>query len=126
LRVTRRRADVERILSLQCAPVNTAVVFKRNPKSKLVPVLAKHLKRQQARIDSDGEAKLAALENSDRVLKPTAIISTSPNKYQVFWRVEGFDFESQERALKLLAFAFGGDPACTDCNRVLRVPGFST
>jgi hypothetical protein len=38
--------------------------------------------------------------------------------------VEGFDFESQERTLKLLAFAFGGDPACTDCNRVLRVPGF--
>ena len=75
-------------------------------------------------IDSDGEAKLAALQNSDRVPKPTAIISTSPDKYQVLWRVEGFDFESQERTLKLLAFAFGGDPACTDCNRVLRVPGF--
>ena len=26
--------------------------------------------------------------------------------------------------LKLLAIAFGGDPACTDCNRVLRLPGF--
>jgi hypothetical protein len=26
--------------------------------------------------------------------------------------------------LKLLAFTFGGDPACTDCNRVLRLPGF--
>ena len=75
-------------------------------------------------IDSDGEAKLAALQDSDRVPKPTAIISTSPNKYQVLWRVEGFDFENQERTLKLLAFAFGGDPACTDCNRVLRVPGF--
>jgi RepB DNA-primase from phage plasmid len=75
-------------------------------------------------IDSDGEAKLAALQNSDRVPKPTAIISTSPDKYQILWRVEGFDFESQERTLKLLAFAFGGDPACTDCNRVLRVPGF--
>jgi hypothetical protein len=75
-------------------------------------------------IDSDGEAKLAALRNSDRVPKPTAIISTSPNKYQVLWRVEGFDFESQERTLKLLAFAFGGDPACTDCNRVVRLPGF--
>ena len=75
-------------------------------------------------IDSDGEAKLAALQNSDRVPKPTAIISTSPNKYQVLWRVEGFDFENQERTLKLLAFTFGGDPACTDCNRVLRVPGF--
>jgi hypothetical protein len=26
--------------------------------------------------------------------------------------------------LKLLAIAFGGDPACTDFNRVIRVPGF--
>ena len=75
-------------------------------------------------IDSDGEAKLAAIQNSDRVPKPTAIISTSPDKYQVLWRVEGFDFENQERTLKSLAFTFGGDPACTDCNRVLRVPGF--
>ena len=75
-------------------------------------------------IDSDGEARLAALLNSDRVPQPTAIISTSPNKYQVLWRVEGFGLENQEHTLKLLAFAFGGDPACTDCNRVLRVPGF--
>jgi len=37
--------------------------------------------------DSDGDAKLAALQNSDRVPKPTAIISTSPDKYQVLWRV---------------------------------------
>src|ERR1700744_2127030 len=75
-------------------------------------------------IDSDGEAKLAAIQNSDRVPNPTAIMSTSPDKYQVLWRVEGFDFENQERTLKSLALSFGGDTACTDCNRVLRVPGF--
>lgn len=55
---------------------------------------------------------------------PTSILSTSPGKYQVLWRVEGFDFARQEQMLKLLAISFGGDPACTDCNRVLRVPGF--
>ena len=33
-------------------------------------------------------------------------------------------FEQQETLLKLLAMTFGGDPACTDCNRVLRLPGF--
>jgi hypothetical protein len=38
--------------------------------------------------------------------------------------VEGYDFEQQELTLKRLAIAFGGDPACTDCNRVLRIPGF--
>jgi hypothetical protein len=75
-------------------------------------------------IDTDGDARLAALRASDAVPTPSAILSTSPGKYQVLWRVEGFDFASQESALKLLALAFGGDPACTDCNRVLRLPGF--
>ena len=55
---------------------------------------------------------------------PSVILSTSPGKYQVLWRVEGFDFDQQENTLKLLAIAFGGDSACTDRNRVLRVPGF--
>ena len=73
---------------------------------------------------SDGDARLAALRASDLVPPPTSILSTSPGKYQVLWRVEGFDFERQERTLKLLAVAFGGDPACTDRNRVLRIPGF--
>ena len=75
-------------------------------------------------IDTDGDARLAALRASDLVPPPTSILSTFPSKYQVLWRVEGFDFVRQEQALKLLAIAFGGDPACTDCNRVLRVPGF--
>ena len=75
-------------------------------------------------IDSDGDARLAALRASDLVPPPTAILCTSPGKYQALWRVEGFDFERQEQTLKLLSIAFGGDPACTDCNRVLRIPGF--
>jgi hypothetical protein len=75
-------------------------------------------------IDTDGDARLAALRASDLVPTPTAIISTSPGKYQALWRVAGFDFERQEEMLKLIAQVFGGDPACTDRNRVLRVPGF--
>jgi hypothetical protein len=75
-------------------------------------------------IDDDGDARLAALRASDRVPAPTTILSTSPGKYQALWRVAGFDFERQEQTLKLLATAFGGDSACTDRNRVLRVPGF--
>jgi hypothetical protein len=75
-------------------------------------------------IDDDGDARLAALRASDLVPTPTAIISTSPGKYQALWRVAGFDFERQEQSLKLIAKTFGGDPACTDRNRVLRVPGF--
>jgi hypothetical protein len=75
-------------------------------------------------IDTDGDARLAALRASEFVPPPTSILSTSHGKYQVLWRVEGFDSARQEQTLKLLARAFGGDPACTDCNRVLRVPGF--
>jgi hypothetical protein len=75
-------------------------------------------------IDTDGDACLAMLLASDSVPAPTAILSTSPGKYQVFWQVNGFDFDLQERTLKQIVIAFGGDPACTDCNRVLRVPGF--
>jgi len=75
-------------------------------------------------IDMDGDARLGALRASQIVPPPTSILSTSAGKYQVLWRVEGFDFARQEQTLKLLAVAFGADIACTDCNRVLRVPGF--
>ena len=75
-------------------------------------------------LDEDGESKLAALRCSNAVPIPNAIVSTSHGKYQVLWQVEGFTFEHQESTLKLLAIHFGGDPACTDCNRVLRLPGF--
>ena len=75
-------------------------------------------------IDVDGENRIAALRESENVPVPTVILSTSRDKYQVLWRVEGFDFDQQENTLKLLAIAFGGDSACTDRNRVLRLPGF--
>jgi hypothetical protein len=75
-------------------------------------------------IDVDGYNRIAALVESDAVPVATAILSTSPGKYQALWRVAGFDFDRQESTLKLLAIAFGGDSACTDRNRVLRVPGF--
>ena len=75
-------------------------------------------------IDVDGEERIAALRASDAVPVPSTILSTSPGKYQALWKVEGFDFDQQENTLKLLVVAFGGDSACTDRNRVLRVPGF--
>ena len=75
-------------------------------------------------LDTDGEARLALLRASDAVPPPNAIVSTSFGKCQVLWRVDGFSIEQQESALRLLAITFGGDPACTDCNRVLRLPGF--
>src|SRR6202158_4900357 len=75
-------------------------------------------------LDTDGKARLTSLRASDAVPPPNAVLSTSLGKYQILWRVDGFTLEQQESALKLLAITFGGDPACTDCNRVLRLPGF--
>jgi RepB DNA-primase from phage plasmid len=75
-------------------------------------------------IDTDGESRLSSIRDSDSVPAPSAIVQTSHGKYQVLWRVDGFDFEQQETMLKELAIAFGADSACTDCNRVVRVPGF--
>ena len=82
------------------------------------------IRRLYLDIDFDGDLRIAAMRASGAVPRPNAILSTSPGKYQVLWFVEGFDFVSQEQMLKLLVSAFGGDAACTDCNRVLRIPGF--
>ncbi len=76
-------------------------------------------------IDVDGDERITALRTSDAAPVPSTILSTSPGKYQALWKVEGFNFDQQEDTLKSLVSAFGGDSACTDRNRVLRVPGFS-
>ena len=75
-------------------------------------------------LDSDGDAKLAAIRHAENVPAPTAVIQTSRGKCQVLWRVHGFTIPEQEAMLKMLAETFGGDHACTDCARVFRLPGF--
>jgi hypothetical protein len=75
-------------------------------------------------LDEDGDRKMAAIRASDSVPPPSFIIRTSPGKYQILWRVGGFSIPDQEAMLKTLAATFGGDRACTDCARVLRLPGF--
>ena len=75
-------------------------------------------------LDEDGDRKLAAIRASANVPPPSFVISTSPSKYQILWRARGFSIPEQEAMLKTLASGFGGDRACTDCARVLRLPGF--
>jgi hypothetical protein len=75
-------------------------------------------------LDLNGDQMLSLLRSSDSIPQANAIVATSLGKYQILWRVEGFTFEQQESMLKLLTIAFGGDPACTDCSRVVRLPGF--
>jgi len=51
-------------------------------------------------------------------------VNTSPGKWQVSWRVEGFAKDEAEDLQRALARETGADPAATDCARVLRLPGF--
>jgi hypothetical protein len=132
---------VQRIVTLECAlgPRYLAWLASENATGANVYVAANPLRAGSKKrtkesvagirhlyldLDADAGSKLAALRSSTSVPMPTAIVSTSAGKYQLLWRVEGFSLEQQESTLKLLAIAFGGDPACTDCNRVLRLPGF--
>jgi hypothetical protein len=56
--------------------------------------------------------------------KPNYLLNSSPGKWQVIWKVEGFTKEAAENLQKALAWETGADPAAIDCARVLRLPGF--
>jgi RepB DNA-primase from phage plasmid len=77
-----------------------------------------------ADLDRDGSASLAAIEKSNEVPTPNYVLNTSPDKYQVIWRVEDIDLAHAEALLHAIAREFDGDQAATDAARVLRVPGF--
>jgi hypothetical protein len=76
-------------------------------------------------IDHGGTASLEALENSELVPRPNYILNTSPEKYQVIWKVEGMTIEEAEALNHAMVREFDGDPAATDSTRVLRLPGFA-
>ena len=56
--------------------------------------------------------------------QPNYTVNTSPDKFQVVWRVENISPEQAEVLQRAMARKFGSDPAATDSTRVLRVPGF--
>ncbi len=74
--------------------------------------------------DENGTAALERLLNRGDMPRPTYVLSSSPDKWQVTWKVEGFEKAQAELLQKNLAWETGADPAATDCARVLRVPGF--
>lgn len=74
--------------------------------------------------DVNGTAAVEALLKRVDLPKPNYLINSSPDKWQVTWRVEGFGKEEAEMLQKALARESGADPAATDCARVLRLPGF--
>lgn len=76
-------------------------------------------------LDEEGQQKLAAIYQNPAMPHPNYVLQTSPDKYQVIWRVEGIPQNQAEELLRGLAQRFGGDPAATDATRVFRLPGFN-
>ena len=76
-------------------------------------------------LDYGGENALKGIQKSCLVPKPNFVLTSSPDKFQVVWKVDGITLEDAEALLHALAREFGGDPAATDATRVLRVPGFA-
>src|SRR6266566_4729749 len=76
-------------------------------------------------LDRGGPEALESVENSSAVPKPSYVLTSSPGKFQVAWKVEGMNVEEAEGLLRAMAHEFGGDPAATDATRVLRLPGFA-
>lgn len=76
-------------------------------------------------LDHGGPEALKSIESSSAVPKPNYVLTSSPGKFQITWKVEGMTLEEAEGLLHAMAREFGGDPAATDATRVLRLPGFA-
>jgi hypothetical protein len=76
-------------------------------------------------LDHGGSVTLEALENSNLVPRPNYVLNTSPEKFQVVWKVDGMTIEEAEALNQAMVKEFDGDPAATDSTRVLRLPGFA-
>jgi hypothetical protein len=76
-------------------------------------------------LDHGGTASLEALENSNLVPRPNYVLNTSPEKFQVVWKVEEMTIEEAEALNHAIVREFDGDPAATDSTRILRLPGFA-
>jgi RepB DNA-primase from phage plasmid len=75
-------------------------------------------------IDRNGPSALEAVETSSLVPRPNYVLETSPEKYQVVWKVEGIPQDQAESLQRGMVREFGGDHAATDSTRVLRLPNF--
>ncbi|MCL4853328.1 MAG: RepB family DNA primase [Bryobacteraceae bacterium] len=84
-----------------------------------------HLERKHGRRYVSELLRVRSFDpDSDSFQTPNYIVNTSPDKWQVLWRVEGFEKSQAEDLQRGMVREFGADPAATDCSRVLRVPGF--
>jgi hypothetical protein len=76
--------------------------------------------------DSDGTRAVEGLRAREDMPEPNYLVNTSPDHWQVSWKVQGFGQEQAEEMMRAMVREFGADPAATDTSRVLRIPGFAS
>ena len=74
--------------------------------------------------DHNGTAAVQSMIQCDDLPEPNYLVNSSAGKWQVVWKVEGFQQDEAERLMRQLVRELGADPAATDSSRVLRLPGF--
>ena len=74
--------------------------------------------------DEDGTAAVHALLQRTDVPEPNYLINSSPDKWQVIWKIAGCGKGEAEEIERGLVADTGADPAVVDIARVLRLPGF--
>jgi hypothetical protein len=75
-------------------------------------------------LDCDARFEQVLADVSAAGLTPNFALRTSPDHGQLIWQVEGFSPELAEATMRALVRQFHTDPAATDINRILRIPGF--
>jgi len=75
--------------------------------------------------DENGTRAVQHLQGREDIPKPNYVVNTSPDHWQVSWKVQGFDKEQAEATMREMVREFGADSAATDSARVLRIPGFA-
>jgi len=76
-------------------------------------------------IDYNGRDALEQIIADADAPRPSYILNTSPDKFQVIWKVADFDSRHAEALQRAMAVRYGADRAATDVTRVLRIPGFT-
>jgi hypothetical protein len=103
---------------------NVYVCMSPLTKQKRIKANVAAIRASYIEIDQYGNLALQKLAQSTDVPPPHFILESSPNKYQVIWLTLNFTVPEQELLNGALQQAFGGDKACTDVGRLLRIPGF--
>jgi hypothetical protein len=74
--------------------------------------------------DHDGRRALARVAERADLPTPSYVLTSSPDRFHIFWRVTGFDTMRAEALQKRLARELGTDPAATPVSQTTRLAGF--